>query len=990
MEADVSNGRARYRVPPSAIGAVVVAIGLLFTTAIELRAQEGTISGTVVSARSLAGLSSVFITAGGQSTVSSPDGRFTLEGVPGTEVTLQLELIGYRTTTVTTSVGTTGLRVVMSESAIALDAIVVTGQSIASERRTIGNSVATINAADQQLLAPSQDLSSMLNGRAPGVLFQASQGVVGAGGRIRIRGTNSISLNNEPLIYIDGVRVDNETGRGFTWGATSRLNDIDPNSIESIEVIKGPAAATLYGTEASNGVIQIFTKKGTPGAARFTAFTALGFSSILDAVKKFDSTKSYYYTPEGELSTLNLVETEEEAGRPIFQTGRSQRYGVEVSGGTDVARYFVTGSFDSQEGTMDPNTADRWNGRANFEAIASEKLTVSANAGYVSSSIEVPHHELLRGPFNPSPYQLPTPNRGFLVAPPEALRAAYHQTEDVSRFTSGISLEHRPFAWLSQRFSVGIDEVNEEANTLIPRLPDSLAIFFGPAAVLGSKVVDTRDRTTTTVDYGATASHEFGQSVSSTTSFGIQYYRKYEKIATVTGQQFPAPGVTTISSAAVQSGTENFVENITFGGFLQQQFGLNDRAFVTVAMRMDDNSAFGRDFEAVVYPKVSGTWVMSEEAFWPLPTIGTFRIRGAFGQSGQQPDAFAALRSYQPITGPGGGAAVRPQFVGNSELGPERGSEIELGFDAGALDDRLNLEFTWYDKRAKDAIVAKPVAPSSGFIGNQFVNLGEIQNTGYEIFLNALPFDSEDFRWSVGFSVSHNTNEILDLGIGDEIAGPVNQYHRTGFPVGAYFEKVTVSSDVDPTTGLPTNLMCDAGVDGRQGGATVPCAEAERLFIGQLLPDYEGAITSDITLWNRLTLSALLDYKYGQSIFSADLAIQCTILRLCEPNVDPTSNPAAAGEMAQFIFGPYVTPETGFAKLRQVAATYHVPESWARKIGGSAATVTVSARNLATFTDYDRSPEPELAVVFPGSVYQPAFNSVPHPFEFLTSIRLTF
>ena len=814
--------------------------------------------------------------------------------------------------------------------------------------------------------------------------------MVGAGGRIRIRGTNSISLNNEPLIYVDGVRVDNETGRGFTWGATSRLNDIDPNSIESIEVIKGPAAATLYGTEASNGVIQIFTKRGTPGATRFTAFTALGFSSILDAVKKFDSTRSYYYTPEGELSTLNLVETEEEAGRPIFQTGRSQRYGVEVSGGTDVARYFVTGSFDSQEGTMDPNTADKWNGRANFEAIASEKLTVSANAGYVSSSIEVPHHELLRGPFNPSPYQLPTPNRGFLVAPPEALRAAYHQTEDVSRFTSGISLEHRPFDWLSQRFSVGIDEVNEEANTLVPRLPDSLGIFFGPAAILGSKVVNTRDRTTTTVDYGATARRGLGQSVSSTTSFGIQYYRKYEKIATISGQQFPAPGVTTISSAAVQSGTENFVENITFGGFLQQQFGLNDRAFVTVAMRMDDNSAFGRDFEAVVYPKVSGTWVMSEEAFWPLPTIGTFRIRGAFGQSGQQPDAFAALRSYQPITGPGGGAAVRPQFVGNSELGPERGSEIELGFDAGALDDRLNLEFTWYDKRAKDAIVAKPVAPSSGFIGNQFVNLGEIQNTGYEIFLNALPFDSEDFRWSVGFSVSHNTNEILDLGIGDEIAGPVNQYHRTGFPVGAYFEKVTVSSDVDPVSGLPTNLMCDAGMDGRQGGATVPCAEAERLFIGQLLPDYEGAITSDITLWNRLTLSALLDYKYGQSIFSADLAIQCTILRLCEPNVDPTSNPAAAGEMAQFIFGPYVTPETGFAKLRQVAATYHVPESWARKIGGSGATVTVSARNLATFTDYDRSPEPELAVVFPGSVYQPAFNSVPHPFEFLTSIRLTF
>ena len=321
---------------------------LALTAPVASHAQTGTVTGTVVSGRSLAGLADVFITAGeGLSTVTNADGRFELEGLSGTEVTLQFDLIGYRTQSVTTEVGTTGLRVVMGESAIALDEIVVTGQSIATERRSIGNAVATINAADQQLLTPSLDLSTMLNARAPGVVFQASQGVAGGGGRIRIRGTNSISLNNEPLIYVDGVRVDNETGRGFSWGPTSRLNDIDPNSIESIEVIKGPAAATLYGTEASNGVIQIFTKKGTPGAARFTAFASRGISKILNVADKFERTKSYYYLPSGEVSTLNLVRKEEEEGRPLFRTGQTQRYGMEVAGGTDVMRYFVTGSFDS-------------------------------------------------------------------------------------------------------------------------------------------------------------------------------------------------------------------------------------------------------------------------------------------------------------------------------------------------------------------------------------------------------------------------------------------------------------------------------------------------------------------------------------------------------------------------------------------------------------------------------------------------------------------
>jgi TonB-linked SusC/RagA family outer membrane protein len=952
-------------------------------------AQAQNIAGSVLDERStpLAG-ARVAIQGGTAFALTDIRGRFRLENVSGA-VTLRVTMIGFRPTTVEARAGEEAVVIRLSPTIVELGEVVVTGTAGGEERRSIGNAVSKIAASDIQRVAPVQNISNLLNARAPGVVYQQSQGAVGSGGRIRIRGASSLSLNNEPLLYIDGVRVDNATARGFSWSSTSRLNDLDPNTIESIEVIKGPAAATLYGTEASNGVIQIITKKGAAGRAQIGFTTSLGSNWIADPEGKFDRTVSYYKDTDGTIKSFNLVRAESERGTPLFRNGRIRRYGVEASGGVQGVQYFLSGGYDDDEGVMDPNRLAKWSGRANIQAAISDKFSISANGGYTSSRNQQPIHELLRGAWNPVPATRTLPNRGFLVAPPEVLRRSQFQVEDLARFTSGIQFNHTPFSWLSHRLNVGVDEVNEQAETVSPRLPADLARFLGTAGVSGSKSIVKRELTTTTVDYGATATWQATKAIGTKSSVGLQYYRQFTKLGTQSGIGFPAPGVTTISSAATRTATETFIENVTLGVYLQEQLSFKDRFYLTGAIRADDNSAFGQQFDLVSYPKVSASWVLSEEPFWPLKFLNTFRLRGAFGQSGRQPDAFASLRTFEPVPGPGGVPAVRPQFTGNPQLGPERGNEIEAGIEAALFDDRIGIDFTVYDKRTKDAILSRQVAPSFGFPGFQPVNIGEIMNRGVELSVSATPVTSRNVRWDLVFGFSHNANRIIDMAGLPEITAAPNQYHRVGFPVAGYFEQVVVSANI--VNGLPTNLMCDSGLNGgHQGGTPVPCATAPRVFIGQPAPKYEGSVNTTLQLFNRLTVTGLMDFKVGQSVFSADIAIQCTILRLCLPNVDPTADPIAAGEMSTSRFGPYTTPRVSFAKIRNVAATYRVPERWARYLGASSALITVAARNIATFSGYKRGADPDISVVFTGSQYQPAFNQIPTPMELLTSIRLTF
>src|SRR5207253_7371469 len=266
--------------------------------------------------------------------------------------------------------------------------------------------------------------------------------------------------------------------------------------------------------------------------------------------------------------------------------------------------------------------------------------------------------------------------------------------------------------------------------------------------------------------------------------------------------------------AATTSGSEDVLENKSAGVFVQEQLGINNRLFLTGALRADDNSAFGANFKFVTYPKLSASWVVNEEPFWKRNgALSTLKLRAAWGQAGQQPDAFAAQQSYAPTSGNAGVPTLTPQNLGNPDLKPERGEELEVGLDAGLFHDESTLSFTYYNNYTKDAIVPRTIKPSLGYPGTQLVNLGEVRNWGYEVQLDSRLFESQRFAGTLGFGFSYNNNRVLDLGgvplvqYARGTAIPQVQQDRVGYPIGSYFRVLLVSAQLDAKKN-PINLLC--------------------------------------------------------------------------------------------------------------------------------------------------------------------------------------
>ncbi|HET7241092.1 MAG TPA: TonB-dependent receptor plug domain-containing protein, partial [Gemmatimonadales bacterium] len=304
------------------------------------RAQDSTLAGTVVSAATALPLDGARVTIDGTPLVQTTDadGRFSFPDVPGTRVTIRIVRIGYQPVAAEVAVGATDLRLTLREATVQLDELVVTGQPEGTERRAVGNSIATIDAPAALELSGSGDVGNLINGRAPGVTLIPGSGRVGAGPTITVRGLGSLSLNSQPLLYIDGVRVTNDVATGPSsiagGGNVSRLNDIAPEDIESIEIIKGPAAATIYGTEASNGVIQVITKKGRPGARPQVNLTMKqGTNWFQDPEGRMPT--NFASDGAGGILTWDPVDQENARGTPIWTNGHTQSYNASVSGGSE-------------------------------------------------------------------------------------------------------------------------------------------------------------------------------------------------------------------------------------------------------------------------------------------------------------------------------------------------------------------------------------------------------------------------------------------------------------------------------------------------------------------------------------------------------------------------------------------------------------------------------------------------------------------------------
>jgi len=888
---------------------------------------------------------------------------------------------------------------VLQASAVQIDQVVVTATGATERKRENGNDVGIIKPGDQVSLAAEPSLTSTLAAKTPGLVITQGSGTAGTSARIRIRGANSVSLSNDPLLIVDGVRVDNSTdsfGPGVGGASISRFDDINPEDVESIEVLKGPAASALYGTAAANGVIQITTKRGAAGRTQWRTFAQYGNqwnpvnygdnyynigTTPLDSIYKSSCTldRATQANPVCKLGTVAHFNPAEFYN--VYTTGNIRSYGLSASGGGDATQYYISGDGDRQVGAISINQTHNYSLRANLTTHLTPKLNATFTTNYIDRGVRLPDNDndiygplgniLLGKAFNCSAAQFhasslaaqcggDTLSDGFYSAVPSTF---YIRDIDqwAKRFVGGATATWQPLSWLTGVGQAGVDMDNLFERSYFP----SNVITWVNATITNGSIAEYRRQNPRYSTQGSfTANKQFG-SISTSTVVGGQYLNEQLHYTLASGDHL-IPGTASLADA-----TQNKLVNesnqtiITVGSYAREQLGFRDRLFLTGSLRADENSAFGKDFKLAYYPALSASWVMSEEPFlrdrswFASGLLSQLRLRGAYGQSGQRP-GFRQADTYlsgAAVTQTGGGelASVIIGGTGNPTLKPEISTEYEGGFDLNFYQDKIGIQYTSYRKTTKNALVARVLAPSLGVSNTQFVNLGEVFNGGNELALNATLYDNQNARFEVNLSGSTLKNRLnkLGTGIASIIFDP--QRHVEGYPLGGFWAKKILS-------------YSDANGDGILSRSEMN-VDNNVTYIGPVLPTFELSATPSLTLFKNLKLSALVQHRGGNYVYNQTEEFRCTTSAFanCREDNDPTAPlvDQAAVIAYQKTVASGLPSHAGFiqkgdfTKLREISATFTLPQLVSNRLGLRSSAITFAGRNLHTWTSY-RGADPEI------------------------------
>jgi TonB-dependent starch-binding outer membrane protein SusC len=974
----------------------------------------GTVRGTVREAGTDRPLSGVQVTVVGtaRGALTNAQGGYLITGVPAGAQRLRAQLLGYGTQEQEVAVAAEASVVSdfrLSQSAIALDELVVTGTPGATQRRALGNAVSTVNAAEITERVANVQITELLRAKTPGLTIVGGSGTAGTGTNIRIRGANSLLGGNQPIFYVDGVRVSTRRMDNFLTSCCNADNQqnanllsmINPDDIESIEVIKGPAAATLYGAEAAAGVIQIITKRGRIGQQRmqWTARAGVGQSDwtarryenfTVCTPARIANTAAYPgCTGQAPNSIISYRPLDEHPD--ALRSGAGRELGVSVRGGGEGYSFYVSGDMDDEEGIFHNNFSNRRAGRANFSFFPSSQLDFNVSLGYNRSHIRLP----LQGESAQSimfSAALSEPGRlypgtgglGWWIMTPDLSNRFDNQTR-AEQTIMGVTANYRPFEWFANRITVGLDN-NTRTNELFYAPNDPMR--YGPAeGQINLRIPSTH---VYTADYAGTISNAFTESLGSAFSFGFQLNVTQNETLSAEGRGLGSDATRTVSAAAVTSGAQSFSEARTLGLFVQEQLSWQNRLFVTGAVRMDNSSVFGADIQRIFYPKLMGSWVVSEEPFMAgrLPQLENFRLRAAWGQAGQAPSAYAAQRTYASsvVTLANGQTvpALAAGAFGNPGLEPERGDELELGFDAGFLQDRLGLEVTWYNQRMRNGLLSVSVPPSSGFSGSILQNLLETQNRGWEVMLTALPVETRAVSWSSSLNFSTNNNKLISFG--DDRApsrfglyNPVQQ-HRPGYPLGGYWGREILRGD----DGFP--LL----------GANNRPQFGDSIFYGPSTPTRQAGFSNTLTLLGNLQLYALLDYAGGHHLLNVP-DWRRAFLGISWDVVNPDADPRDVALMRAGFGGASVNnvPEAwiqpaDFLKLRDVSLSYTLPTRFTAPFGADVTRFVLAGHNMATLWTRYGGLDPEINLHGDATFLRTDGFTVPMSRRISASLNVTF
>jgi TonB-dependent SusC/RagA subfamily outer membrane receptor len=999
--------RRLLRLATSALAVVSVSAPAFVLSPAALHAQStGVIRGTVTSEGTNAPVEGVQVSVVGDARVARTDrtGLFRIGGVPAGARTVRVLRIGYAGQTRSVTVAdrdSVTVDFVLRDAALSLDAVVVTGTAAEARKKEVGNAMATIDSRSLES-APVKDAQDVIGARAPGITVMGNSGQPGAGGTIRLRGSNSITQGNNPVIYVDGIRIYS-SGGPITPSArqsAAAFNDIKADEIERIEIVKGAAATTLYGTEASGGVIQIFTKRGSAGAPQWTVAMGAGQNVMGHVGPASDQTGLGLNNCSGiqtDGTGLHFTDPTCPASGSWLRHGAVQRLDLEVKGGGENMTYFLSGNYNDNQGVVRTGYQKDGGFRANFSFTPAKNLVLGLNTSYNKKSIGWLGDGNLANGFTLNVMRGSSNNfkggKGTdcanVPAGTTCITNGYildtKVSNDADHFITGVSVGWSPIAALSNRFNLGFDYNISNNKSLLP---------FGFLNLASGSLNNSNwNHTKLSLDYAGSYQSTLPMKLASTLSWGGQLFDDRERFTGVTGRDLAGPGDPTLASfATVTLGTASEPRVVNAGVFLQEMVGWNDRLFLTAGVRVDGNSAFGSAFGLQTYPKVSAAYVVSEEKWWPSRWVSTLKLRAAVGESGKAPGAFDAVRTWDPVAGDEGKPGVSVAQRGNADLGPERTREFELGFDVSALGDRLALEVTGFQARTYDALIGVVYPPSEGFSRSQLRNVGTLENKGLEVQVNADLLRGAKIDWRARLSLTSLASNTIDVG-GVPIATGLGSYVREGFPVpGVFGARIT-----NP----------DAIAD--------PIVAADQ-YLGPVYPTRLLGMGTTLTLWRDFTLDVLGEYQAGghltnfigfqnesRNVWQPCYAVQAKLRAYngadarkgTADDVTSALDGVTALDRGRCAIDGAVRnsdfwlANTDFFKLRSISLSWRIPPRFLR--GAKAATFTVAGRNLFKSTKYDGvDPESNDASDAGTGLGRREYYQLP-PFKtLLATLRLTF
>lgn len=966
--------------------------------------------------------------------ISDIDGNFKISA--NGDATLVVSYTGFATLEEAVN-NRTELTIVL-QPGIDLAEVLVTGYGTAIKRELTGN-ISKIRTQDIKDM-PVTSFDQAMQGKAAGVQITAGNGKLGQAVQIRVRGQSSVSASNEPLIVIDGIPAT--TGDlGSFGGATNPLSDINPQDIESIEILKDASAAAIYGARAANGVVLVTTKRGKTGRtsvnygfqygqsnpARLLEFLnteqylklyrqAAANSDRIDGYEASDPDSYTTYMEDffktQSLGTLGTPQAEDTNwGKLAYQDAPMQQHDLNISGGNEKTTFYMSGQWFDQKGILIGNALNRITGRINVDHQAYKWLKVGFNTSLSRSfnerisgdrQFDNPMQIVALPPMTPAN----DPDTGLPVGTPPGdinipvyynplinLGNAYYNT-NTNRNLSSVYAQVSILDGLNFRTEFALDMLDQQEELYYNSKTQR---NFGAPQGLGQNLF-TRVENYNTNNY-FTYNTGFGKTKLDLTA-GMAYQQSQQKTNFIEGQDFPSDAYRQIASAARKTDGSSTESNFRFlSYFARANVKLSDKYLVGVSVRTDGSSRFGKESRYGFFPAASLGWILSEEGFLQsIKPISFLKVRASYGRTGNaEIGNFPQLGLFQGDAGYNGAPGQRPSQLGNPDLSWETTDQFDAGLDFGLFNDRLTGEIDFYSKNTTGLLLNVNVPGSTGF-STQTRNVGKLSNQGIEIVLNTDVVRGA-FRWKTSLNFAANKNEITDLQ-GQIIEGGLNNMSRAveGQPLGTYF--TAEYAGVDPANG--NALWYKNATEGNRE-TTSTYSQATRVVVGSPLPDWIGGVTNTFS-YKGFELSVLFSAVIGNELNFYGVGRFSSANARFEDNqtVDQLAawtpeNPNTNVPEARLFFNNGAQPSSrfiqdgSFVRLRNATLSYNFPKSLTSKAKIQSLRLFVTGQNLLTWTNYiGWDPEVNADDIVTNIAQGYDFYTAPQPRTILAGFNIGF